>query len=125
MQVFSMDCYFRGFGVSTSMVRVLITIVTPAIIMIGSVVFFSIYYAIKEGIKLFSNAESLAVTIQITTTSSFWGLFIPINYLKPWMLLFSETEERYCDHIIGDYFRFPSRDCYSIIFAVSMLRSRR
>ena len=69
------------------MVRVLITIVTPMIIMIGSVFFFTIYYAIKEGIKLFSNAESLAVqhNTKITITSFLaLGFYL---YLKPFVFV--------------------------------------
>ncbi|KAL4487593.1 hypothetical protein ABPG72_017382 [Tetrahymena utriculariae] len=57
LQVFSMDCYFRGFGVSTSLVRVFITIVTPLVVMLSSIVFFCIYYSIKVGIKLYTDKD--------------------------------------------------------------------
>ncbi|EGR29156.1 zinc finger transcription factor sma, putative [Ichthyophthirius multifiliis] len=52
LTVFSMDCYYKQFGDSTVLVKIFLDIVTPLVIMLLAIIFFIIYFAIKEGADL-------------------------------------------------------------------------
>lgn len=104
-----MDCYFRGFGVSTTLIRVFITIVSPLIVMLCSVLFFCIFYAIKEGTKLFTDKENAMVFIL------FFNMKIKIY--------FKEIKKCNCHHLISYHLCFPSLDCCSFILTFLVLKS--